>query len=724
MKQFSITFFLAIINAAGIGTVFGQANFLINTWKIDERSIPVFSEVIIERVSKTNPEQAKQLEAYPDAVADLVKGLEYTFAENGVYEVNSAQGKQAGTWKRAGNDLITQVSGGAERKDSIISISKNKLVLLNREVKKRVEYALAKSNAPPSKIETRDNLESEKKEHLQTKAIKNVSVVDVNTGKVLENQTLVWKEGKIISVLPTNKTVLPVNVVAADGKGKFILPGMIDSHIHFFQSAGLYTRPDGIDFTKIVPYENDQQWIKDNHATTMKRYIANGITGVVDVGGPLSNFTIRDSINPGIRAPHTVVTGPLISTYDPPNLDKVDPPIIKANNADEARALVRKQLPYKPSFIKIWFVVLPGEKAEQFSTVVGAAIDEAHKNKLKVAVHATEYATAKEAIRLGADILVHSIDDVVLDDAFLKTLKAKIDVYIPTLQVSQQFYRILKQQFDFTPHELAWSDPTQLSSLLDLQHLDPKELNGFDYKLIGAQFSIPSKSDSIMLINLKRVADYGIRIATGTDAGNPGVAHGASYLRELEMMTQAGLSNWQVLKASTIDAARGFGIANLYGSIEPGKVANFILLSENPLKSIKALKQIETVYLNGYGYIPTDLIPKTVDELAKAEVNAYNARNIDAFVACYAPDAEIYDLSNPAVPIAKGSEKIKEVWGNFFKQFPNLHCHVTSRTILGNKCVAVESITGVGPKPMAGVGTYIFNLRTGLIEKVYFVSEQ
>lgn len=136
MKQFSITFFLAIIFAASIGTVFGQANFLINTWKIDERSIPVFSEVIIERVSKTNPEQAKQLEAYPDAVADLVKGLEYTFAENGVYEVNSAQGKQAGTWKRAGNDLITQVSGGAERKDSIISISKNKLVLLNRRSQK------------------------------------------------------------------------------------------------------------------------------------------------------------------------------------------------------------------------------------------------------------------------------------------------------------------------------------------------------------------------------------------------------------------------------------------------------------------------------------------------------------------------------------------------------------------------------------------------------------
>ncbi|MFN7491739.1 MAG: amidohydrolase family protein [Cyclobacteriaceae bacterium] len=724
MKHFTITLFLAFVLTANVTAVFGQANPLINTWKIDEKSLPAFSEVVLQRIRKVSPDQAKQMEAYPDAVADLIKALEFTFGENGVYELNTAQGKQAGTWKRVGNDLITQITGGGERKDSIISVTKNKLILLNREVRKRIEYVVIKTEGTSTKKESPDELENEKKEFSQTKAIKNVSVVDVTMGKVLENQTVVWKEGKIISVLPGNKTILPADAVVVDGQGKFVLPGLMDSHIHFFQSGGLYTRPDGFDFTKVVPYEKDQQWIKDNHTITMKRYIANGITSVVDVGGPLSNFTIRDSINPKIRAPHTIVTGPLISTYGPLNLDKADPPIIKVNNAEEARALVRKQLPYKPSFIKIWFVVLPGQKAEQFSAEVGAAIDEAHKNNLKVAVHATELATAKEAIRLGADLLVHSIDDVILDDAFLKIVKVKKIVYIPTLQVAQQAYRIIKQQFDFTSHELAWSDPTQLSSLLDLQHLDPKDLNGFNYKAIGAQFNIPSKSDSIMLVNLKRVADYGITIATGTDAGNPGVAHGASYLREIEMMKQAGLSNWQVLKASTIDVAKSFGVSNAYGSIERGKVANFILLHENPLQSLKALEKIETVYLNGYGYIPADLLPKTVDELAKAEVNAYNARNIDAFVARYAPDAEIYDISNPTVPIAKGSKQIREIWGGMFNQLPNLHCHVTSRTILGNKCVAIESISGVGPTPMIGVGTYFFNLKTGLIEKVYFVNER
>jgi imidazolonepropionase-like amidohydrolase len=729
MKHITGTIFLVFILAVSLGTAIAQENPLLNTWKVDEKSVPVFSEVIIRRVSKVNPEQAKQLESYPDAVTQLVRSLELTFAENGVYELNSMQGKQTGTWKISGSELITLATGGSERKDSLVKLSKNRVIVLNLDIRKIIEYVPAKSGntSATEKInDLKDDLEIEKKEFSQTKAIKNVSVVDVNTGKVVENQTIVWKEGKIISVLPSSKTVLAADVLVVDGKGKFVLPGLIDSHIHFFQSGGLYTRPDGFDFTKVMPYEKDQQWIKDNHATTMKRYIANGITTVVDVGGPLYNFIIRDSINPKIKSPHTIVTGPLISTYGPPNLDKTDPPIIKANNPEEARALVRKQLPYKPSFIKIWYVVLPGQTAKKFSEIVGAAIEEAHKNNLKVAVHATEYLTAKEAVRLGADLLVHSVDDYILDDAFLKTIKEKKIIYIPTLQVSQKAYRIIKQEFDFTAHELAWSDPTQLSSLLDLQHLDPKDINGFNYKVIGAQVSIPSKADSIMLVNLKRIADRGIPIATGTDAGNPGVAHGASYLREMELMKQAGLSNGQVLKASTLDAAKSFGVANAYGSIERGKVANFIVLQENPLQTLKALENIETVYLNGFGYTPADLLPKTVDELAKIEVNAYNARNIDAFVARYAPDAEIYAIEGSGTPalIAKGSNQIREIWGSMFKQVPNLHCHVVSRTILGNKCVAIESISGFGPDPFIGVGTYLFNLQTGLIEKVYFVNDR
>ena len=117
----------------------------------------------------------------------------------------------------------------------------------------------------------------------------------------------------------------------------------------------------------VYPYEKDQQWIKDNMDGLMARYLACGITTVIDVGGPFSNYSIRSKINADPKAPDAWVTGPLISTYLPPNLDKKDPPIIKVNSPGEARELVRRQLPFKPDFIKIWYIVLNGQKAEAAS---------------------------------------------------------------------------------------------------------------------------------------------------------------------------------------------------------------------------------------------------------------------------------------------------------------------------------------------------------------------
>ncbi|MFO0506197.1 MAG: hypothetical protein ACK5X6_05010, partial [Chryseotalea sp.] len=76
MKHITGTIFLVFILAVSLGTAIAQENPLLNTWKVDEKSVPVFSEVIIRRVSKVNPEQAKQLESYPDAVTQLVRSLE------------------------------------------------------------------------------------------------------------------------------------------------------------------------------------------------------------------------------------------------------------------------------------------------------------------------------------------------------------------------------------------------------------------------------------------------------------------------------------------------------------------------------------------------------------------------------------------------------------------------------------------------------------------------
>jgi cytosine/adenosine deaminase-related metal-dependent hydrolase len=295
--------------------------------------------------------------------------------------------------------------------------------------------------------------------------ITNVSIVNTKDGTIQPAMTVVLKGDRIqqlVKYKPTTK--IPDSVQLIDGSGKYLMPGMIDGHIHFFQSGGLYTRPDAVNLGKFYAYEKDQQWIKDNHADLMRRYLAVGITTVVDVGGPFSNYEVKKQNESSRLIPNAWVTGPLISTYQPPNLDPKDPPIIKVNSEEEARELVRKQLPYKPDFIKIWYIVMPDQPAISTLPIVKAAIDESHKNGLKVCVHATEYETAKLSVEAGADILVHSVDDQLLDASFLQMMKQKKVTYIPTAIVASKYREVFSQQHRISTHDLTYANPFALGT--------------------------------------------------------------------------------------------------------------------------------------------------------------------------------------------------------------------------------------------------------------------
>lgn len=546
--------------------------------------------------------------------------------------------------------------------------------------------------------------------------IKQVNVVDVVTGKVEADQTVVIGQDRIVAAGPSKKVKAPANATVIDGTGKYLMPGMMDAHIHFFQSGGLYTRPDGVNLDKVYPYEKDQQWIKDNLYGLMGRYLACGITTVIDVGGPMSNYSIRDSVNAYIAAPNAWVTGPLISTYQPPNLDKKDPPIIKVTTPEEARELVKKQLPYKPDFIKIWYIVLPGQKAEKTLPIVEATIAESHAHGVKVAVHATEYETAKLAVTAGADILVHSIDDKVLDKEMLQLLKTKQTVYIPTLIVAQNYNRTFTQQFDFTAHDFRYADPFMLGTLMDPQHIE-KSKQTFDYKKMRNFLQVPDKADSTMLTNVKLAQDAGVLVVAGTDAGNIGTHHASSFYDELLAMKQAGLSNVAIIRAATINAAKGFGKDKDYGSISTGKVADLLLLDKDPLQDITVLSHIHTVIHRGVPMQPQQLVAVTPEILAQQQLNAYNARNIDAFLEPYSDSVRIYGF--PDKLMMKGKEEMRKSYSSLFTNVKELHCQLVNRIVQGNTVIDQENVTGFGDKPVKAIAVY--KIRDGKIAEVYFM---
>src|SRR5207249_7773470 len=203
---------------------------------------------------------------------------------------------------------------------------------------------------------------------------------------------------------------------------KFILPGYIDTHVHFFQSGDLYTRPDAVDLTQLRPYAEEVGWIKKNLPDPFARYLRCGITSVVDVGGPFWNFEVRKIANATPKAPRVAVAGPLISSVSRPQLDLGDPPIVKIDTPEQAREFVRKLAAQNPDLVKIWYIVDKDHPLDSFRPIVHATVEESHAHKIRVAVHATELETARAAVEEGADILVHSVVDKPVDDAFVKLL--------------------------------------------------------------------------------------------------------------------------------------------------------------------------------------------------------------------------------------------------------------------------------------------------------------
>ena len=151
------------------------------------------------------------------------------------------------------------------------------------------------------------------------------------------------------------------------------------------------------------------------------------------------------------------------SPYQPEALSKLeDVPIAKITSIEEATALFNKMLPYKPDFIKIWYIANAATPAEKTYPIVEHIAKLAHDNNLKLAVHATQFNTAKLAVEAGADILVHSVDDTEVTEEFAQLLKQNQVTYIPTLIVSKNYYTSFTGTPEDHPQDLSFANPKNL----------------------------------------------------------------------------------------------------------------------------------------------------------------------------------------------------------------------------------------------------------------------
>jgi len=392
-------------------------------------------------------------------------------------------------------------------------------------------------------------------------------VIDGTGAAPIEDATLVIRDGLVMAVGPSASVQIPEGATSVDVLGKTITPGLINAHGH-------------VSFDSEAPSSPADQLMGQ-----LKLYADYGITTVYALGSDgVEAVSLRDGQEqaPGEGA-RLYTSGPNVT----------------AATAEEGRQKVNVVADQTVNIVKTRLDGEEGSNDRQSPEVYQAIIDEAHSRGLRVAVHMFYLEDARNLVEAGVDILAHSIRDVDVDQGFIDELIQRDIGYIATLtrDLSVFIYETTPAFFEdpfFLTHVDAYRD--QMIRVSD-QALMERTLN--DTAPRGAQEIKVALEQANR--NLKLLIDGGVAVAFGTDTGaSVGRWQGYFEHTEMELMAEAGLTPMQILVTATSGAAKVMRLDTLLGTLEAGKAADLLVLSENPLTDIRNMRAIESVWVAGH----------------------------------------------------------------------------------------------------------------------------
>jgi imidazolonepropionase-like amidohydrolase len=443
------------------------------------------------------------------------------------------------------------------------------------------------------------------------RAIVGATLVDGTGAAPVPSATVVLRGGKIDCA---GRCEIPAGVTVVDGRDLWLTPGLVDAHVHFSQTGWADGRPDSLDLREKHPYERVEADLKEHPDRFFRSQLCSGVTSVFDVGGYSWTVAMAHREREDPRAPRVAAAGPLLSTVDHWLNLPGEKQLVYIPDADTARKTVRYLAAIGADAVKVWYIVTPERKVEDSMPAVLAAGEEAQKAKLPLIVHATGLAEAKVALRAGARFLVHSVDDKPVDDEFLELAKRNGTIYCPTLTVVGGYLRMYDSVLSHQPP--AVDDPNGCvdggTRAKVAESATAPAPTGLADRVANRKKS-RGEADRISAANLKRVAEAGVPIAMGTDAGNPLTLHGPSVYAEMEAMQAAGLTPMQVIVASTRGGATAMGVEKEAGTVEKGKSADLLLVAGDPTKDVANLRKVRYVVRGG--------VVRSIEEL-KATVAA------------------------------------------------------------------------------------------------------
>jgi imidazolonepropionase-like amidohydrolase len=411
----------------------------------------------------------------------------------------------------------------------------------------------------------------------KTVALTHFTLID-GTGRVpVKNSAMIITDGKISWVGPAAKLKAPAGVKVRDLTGKFVMPGIIDSHVHL----GLV---DGI--TQDLKY-----YTRESVERQLKLYAAYGVTSVQVLGTDKDEIhdIVRDiRADPAGRA--RVWTAGRGVVFKGSYGGVVGLPAQVATPA-EATAMVDREAAKGADFIKLWVDDEFGTIAERMPPAISSAvIAEAHKDGKKAVAHVFYYDNAKELTREGVNGFAHSVRDRAVDAPLLSAMKAK-----GVWQIAATLSREASFTYDLLPFV---DDPFFLRGVTPQVIADLK--NPERRTRLSSSPTFP-KYPAVLkyaMENFGREAKAGIPYGMGTDSGPSARFPGYFAHWELELMVKSGITPLQALTAATSSNAKFMGATNV-GIIAPAKAADLLVLDKDPTADIRNTRAIDSVYLAG-----------------------------------------------------------------------------------------------------------------------------